>query len=159
MVDNKTMNSRPEKAGAPFIELNDIDVADASWLKLKFYNRSLEGATLTVTAPSTGQSQTLNDQEMVNWNWNSELFQSNRLRLQLQYSGATGGVPNVRLDDLVEKVIIGTGLIPSAREREGLVANREHTRRSGRVAEEIIGVSPRSNMSAGLGWLCVPCFF
>ncbi len=106
-----------------YVEINEVSVEGAAWLKLKFKQVWLGASELHISSPNSGRSQTFDAELLKEWDWQSTLFSGDRLRLQLRVPN--GDAP-VSVDNVVDEVIVGSSLLPEKSYPEQIVNDEQN---------------------------------
>jgi hypothetical protein len=104
----------------PNVQVMDIERSSAAWLRLKLKVVDLRDASLTITSPVSGRSQTFSAATLEAWGGDTMIFKGARVRLILQ--DTSGSLDDVLVEDLVQQVYVGESLVPT----ESSTAPDEH---------------------------------
>jgi len=137
-----------EESAQGFVEVNDIFVDGAKWLKLRLKPVDLGNVTLLVSSPITGASQPFTGTQLVEWNGYSRLFSGDRVRLQMIVEpGEKAPAP---LDNLVIEVIRGTSLTPEKPYPDEVTTRSSEQSAGGAEEEAPCGIDARTATSQAI---------
>ena len=78
---NQTLSDVRPKTG-PYVEVDDVSIEDAAWLKIRFRKFDLGDSRLIISSPDTGNQQTFTGKQLIDWSGYSTMFIGNRVRVR-----------------------------------------------------------------------------